>query len=54
MMTKQNFERLAQVLKDHVEFSAHGIRVVPVQALIDWCASENPNFDRGRFLKACQ
>ena len=63
MFTKKHYEAIAKVLQGYKQYN--GEREYPgggeVDAMIDGMVSEfgdmlerdNPNFDRGRFLKAC-
>ena len=64
MMTRKNFEAIAAIVKDEVEATlplsdpativgaAYGIEEL-AKSLADYFASDNPNFDRRRFLTAC-
>lgn len=53
-MTKQHFIALADVIREHnrVLDTASRARFTPeqVEALADYCASQNPRFDRERWL----
>lgn len=62
MMTKKNFEAVARIIKQNtVEDAAAGfdegydagVQIV-ASDLADYFASDNPNFDRSRFLEACK
>lgn len=48
-MTKRHFEAIAAILRDYppAKVMSIGLR------LADYFASENPRFDRERFLTAC-
>ena len=60
MLTRKDYEAIAQVIsgnrceivdseQDPQGFALHGV----AGELADYMASDNPNFDRSRFLKAC-
>jgi hypothetical protein len=61
-MTRKDYVALAEVLKQTPGYCAqnfsHSLRTVQVVSIIadrlaDYCAADNPAFDRARFLKAC-
>jgi len=62
MMTKKNFEAVAKILRHNtVDVSEHSTEheigranqsELILSDLADYFASDNPNFDRARFLKA--
>lgn len=60
-MTKKHFIAIAKIIKAQNDDTTAGIyaaggRVVTIQiaqAFADFAASENPNFDRQRFMTAC-
>ncbi len=47
MMTRKHFVAIAAILKER------GASHYVVMALCDYFESENPNFDREKFVKAC-
>lgn len=65
-MTKKHFDQLAAIIRDannynrtqaedNQERTHAGICLRMVQAALSgYCASQNPNFDAGRFYEACQ
>jgi len=61
MMTKKHYEAIAaSVRRAHLQHQGFNIHLRPVQSMslyagniADYFASENPRFDRARFLKAC-
>jgi len=53
MMTKKNFEAMAEILRTTGPVRSDGDFSYIVAGLIDYFASENPNFDREQFIKAC-
>ena len=49
-MSKKHFIKLAKIFsKYNLETQSRDI----LNDIIELCESENPNFDKGRFLKAC-
>jgi hypothetical protein len=64
MMTRKHFEAVAEIIKHNSVDISHDPtdheRGRDMQSflissdLADYFANENPNFDRARFMKACQ
>ena len=57
-MSKKHFIELARIIRDHSNpklftFSAVSNAQLIAEHLADFCAKQNPNFDRARFLEAC-
>jgi hypothetical protein len=61
-MTKKHFESIAAILARHKTWAPLGRSAKPVRGAIvgslardlaDYFATENPRFDRYRFLRAC-
>lgn len=60
MMSRKDYVAFAAVLKSHIDLHARNESPSSVQAL-EWLAgdmagtlaTDNPRFDRARFLKAC-
>jgi hypothetical protein len=56
MLTRKHFKALASILAEHancapdLDLCVQGIR----EDIASYCARENPNFDRARFMAACQ
>lgn len=60
MLTRKHFEALAAIIRRENEKLDNGQQADPrttlnviANKLADLCASENPNFDRDRFGRAC-
>jgi hypothetical protein len=56
MMTRKHFEAIAGIISSHMGrmLQLKDCRAVPmVEALADYMQTENPNFDRSKFLVAC-
>ena len=62
MMTRKHFQALAEILSRrgcHIAHDPlfaegwHAATSAITHAIADYLASENPNFDRDRFLEAC-
>jgi hypothetical protein len=64
MMTKKHFAAIAELIRAEVDalgcdspthpfVREHRTAVRIAEGIADLCARENPNFDRGRFLRAC-
>ena len=56
-MTKKHYEALARILSSQMcdaemETCQHTVRLI-TRDIADYLATENPRFDRSRFLKAC-
>lgn len=47
MLTKKDFEAIAQILRDHEA------NVFIREAFAEFCQGQNPRFDYQRFFKAC-
>ena len=57
-MTRKDFEGLASILRDLYPVPENNPNpnrywLLCVNELASWCATQNPRFDRHRFLKAC-
>lgn len=66
-MSRKHFEALAAIVRELPHFTVgpalkgaadpeqvgENVRNGAASMLADYCASENPSFDRGRFLAAC-
>jgi hypothetical protein len=55
-MTRKHFEAIARIMRDHTPVQGEAVDIThrdTVDALADYFATENPNFDRGRFVAAC-
>lgn len=58
-MTRKHFEALAAMVRDLASTTADPTQAVDIavrdhaDTLAKFCATQNPNFDRARFLKAC-
>ena len=59
-MTKKDFVAIAQIIKENshdliVNYSTNwdGWRNDMVDGFADYFATQNPNFDRDKFIKAC-
>lgn len=50
MMTRKHFIAIAKILKKH---NINEMKVYVIMDLCDYFESENPNFDREKFVKAC-
>lgn len=49
-MTKKNFIALADAIRAHNATLPANAQNVPISILADFCATQNPNFDRQRWL----
>lgn len=49
-MTRKHFEAIAAIIKNTLVTDR---REATATAMADYLATQNPNFDRGRFLTAC-
>lgn len=52
-MTKRHFEAIAQILQAARAIDPRTVQFV-ANDLADYFATENPRFDRARFLAACE
>lgn len=57
IMSKKHYIAISNILKERLAANAHGpgygaIKSI-VEKLADYMKSDNPNFDRSRFLEAC-
>lgn len=50
MMTRKNFEAIAAILAAQPSTTEVDNVII---AMADYLCTQNPNFDRARFLKAC-
>lgn len=50
-MTKKHFEAIAAIFADHPAIASAEVRSLGWQ-MADYFATQNPNFDRARFLAA--
>ena len=51
-LTRKHFIELARIV--HEEKLPECLRKSIAEKLADFCAEHNPNFDREKFLKACE
>lgn len=54
MMTRRHFEKIAQTLWVFRYSMDSEIHKILVDEFADLLATENPNFDRDRFIRACE
>lgn len=52
-MTRKDYIALARVLKRRKAAMGEEAHLLVAQDIADVCASENRNFDRGIFMRAC-
>lgn len=52
VLTRRHFVALAAIVMAHAR--KHGCGDSLAAAVADYCASQNPRFDRGKFLEACE
>jgi len=50
-MTKKHFEAIARIFACHPAINSAEIKTLGYN-MADWLGTQNPNFDRSRFLKA--
>lgn len=53
-MTRKDFELIAGVISNSQGLTRGGVMDTLAERLADALATTNPNFDRARFLKACE
>lgn len=51
-MTRKHFEELAAIVRRSTQPSSIE-RITVAEELAEFCATQNPRFDRGRFFEAC-
>lgn len=55
-MTRKDFEAIAAVLRDHIPVQGEAVDITYLDTavdLADYFETQNPLFDRARFMSAC-